>query len=74
MCREEMGQPTAVSLPGESPWTEEPGWYSPWGRKELDMTERLSTAQDTEWGWINIPLSIPRTQSLHDMTTVSEER
>ena len=33
-------------LPGESPWTEEPGRvYSPWGRKELDMTEQLSTAQ-----------------------------
>ena len=24
----------------EIPWTEEPG-YSPWGRKESDMTERL---------------------------------
>ena len=25
-------------------WTEEPGrLYSPWGHKELDMTERLST-------------------------------
>ena len=23
------------------PWTEEPGSYSPCGRKELDMTERL---------------------------------
>ena len=21
------------------PWTEEPGGYSPWGRKESDMTE-----------------------------------
>ena len=21
------------------PWTEEPGGYSPWGLKELDMTE-----------------------------------
>ena len=21
------------------PWTEEPGGYSSWGRKELDMTE-----------------------------------
>ena len=21
------------------PWTEEPGGYSPWGCKELDMTE-----------------------------------
>ena len=24
------------------PWMEEPGGYSPWGRKELDMTERLT--------------------------------
>ena len=32
-------QPTPVFLPGESPWTEEPGGYSPWGFKELDMTE-----------------------------------
>ena len=23
------------------PWTEEPGGYSPWGRKESDMTKRL---------------------------------
>jgi len=33
-------QPTLVFFPGESPWTEEPGrLYSPWGHKELDMTE-----------------------------------
>ena len=32
-------QPTPVSLPGESPWTEDPGGLHPWGRKELDMTE-----------------------------------
>ena len=25
-------------LCGESPWTEEPGGYSPWGRKELDLS------------------------------------
>ena len=24
------------------PWTEEPGSYSPWGGKELDMIERLT--------------------------------
>ena len=24
------------------PWTEEPAGYSPWGRKESDMTEQLS--------------------------------
>ena len=23
------------------PWTEEPGGYSPWGCKELDMTEHI---------------------------------
>ena len=23
------------------PWTEEPGGYSPWGRKESDTTEQL---------------------------------
>ena len=37
----EFWQPTPVFLPGESH-----GWrslvgYSPWGRKELDMTEQL---------------------------------
>ena len=38
-------QPTPVFLPGESPWTEEPGGLLSMGRKESDMTERLSTAQ-----------------------------
>ena len=27
------------TLAWEIPWTEEPGRYSPWGRKELEMTE-----------------------------------
>ena len=36
--------PTPVFLLGESPWTEEPGRYSPWGHKESNLTERLSTA------------------------------
>ena len=31
--------PTPVFLPGESPWTEEPGGYSPWGCTESDTTE-----------------------------------
>ena len=35
-------QPIPVFLPGESSWTEEPG-YSPWGHKESDTTEQLST-------------------------------
>ena len=29
-------------LAWEIPWTEEPGGYSPWGREELDTTERLN--------------------------------
>ena len=35
-------QPPLVFLPGESPWTEEPGGLSPWGRRELDTTEQLT--------------------------------
>ena len=34
------------SIPsGIIPWTEEPGGYSPWGHKQLDTTELLSTTQ-----------------------------
>ena len=36
------GYHSPAFLPGESPWTEEPGGYSPWGHKEADMTERLT--------------------------------
>ena len=36
------GQPTPIFLPGESPWTEEPSRL-PWGCKESDTTEQLST-------------------------------
>ena len=32
-------QPTAVLLPGESPWTGEPGGLQSLGLEELDMTE-----------------------------------
>ena len=30
------------SLAWRIPWTEETGGYSPWGHKELDMTEQLT--------------------------------
>ena len=30
-------------LDGIIPWTEEPGGLQPWGHKESDMTELLST-------------------------------
>ena len=39
------GNPLQYSCLEKSAWIEEPGGYSPWGRKELDMTERLNTAQ-----------------------------
>ena len=28
------------------PWAEEPGGYSPWGCRELDMTEQLTHTRD----------------------------
>ena len=34
-------QPTPVFLPGESHGQRSLTGYSPWGQKELDMTERL---------------------------------
>ena len=34
-------QPTPIFLPGESRGQRSLGGYSPWGRKESDMTERL---------------------------------
>ena len=36
-------QPTPVFLPGESHGQRSLAGYSPWGRKESDTTERLST-------------------------------
>ena len=39
----EKGMATQSSiLPRRIPWTEEPCGYSPWGCKELDMTEKLT--------------------------------
>ena len=38
-------QPTAVFLPGKSHGQRSLAGYSPWGRKESDTTEQLSTAQ-----------------------------
>ena len=37
------GQPTPVFLPGESPWQRSLAGFSPYGSKELNRTERLST-------------------------------
>ena len=35
----EKGMATPVFLPGESPWTEEPGGQQSMGSQESDMTE-----------------------------------
>ena len=37
-----------VFLLGESPWTEEPGGYSPWGPKELDVNEATAYTHTCE--------------------------
>ena len=33
-----------------TPWTEEPGGYSPWGHRELGLTERLTLSQALYYG------------------------
>ena len=40
LLEKEMATPSSI-LAWKIPWTEEPVGYSPWGRKELDMTEQL---------------------------------
>ena len=42
-------QPTPVFLPGEPHGQRNLVVYSPWGRKESDTTERLSTAHNAGW-------------------------
>ena len=42
-------QPTPVLLSGESHGRRSLVGYSPWGHKESDTTERLSTAQHSVW-------------------------
>ena len=43
---EEMATHSSI-VAWEIPWTEEPVNYSPWGHKESDTTERLTTATTT---------------------------
>ena len=43
-------QPTQVFLPGKSHGQRRLAGYSPWGHKELDMTEQMSTKYLTELG------------------------
>ena len=39
--------PNSNILAWETPWTEEPGSYSPWGRKESDMIEHTQLHSST---------------------------
>ena len=39
---EEGVTPHSSILAWSIPWTQEPGRYSPWGPRELDVTERIS--------------------------------
>ena len=42
-----LGQPTLVFLPREFHGQRSLAGYSPWGRKEMDMTEQISTQRVT---------------------------
>ena len=46
-------QPFPVFLPGELPWQRSLAGYSPWGHKELDKTELLSTHTQAVLNWIS---------------------
>ena len=45
---EEMATHCSI-LAWRIPWTEEPKSYSPWGHKELDMTEQLTLHFNPEY-------------------------
>ena len=47
-------QPSPVFLPGESHGQRRALWYSPWGHKQLDMTERLRLSLSLLILWDNI--------------------
>ena len=44
-CLEKEKATHSKSLPGKSHGQSSLAGYNPWGRKEMDMTERLSTEQ-----------------------------
>ena len=51
-------QPTPAFLPGESHGQRSLEGYSPWGHKESDMTEQLSTHDNIEFQEIYLMLSL----------------
>jgi len=46
-------QPTPVLLPGESPWTEEPGGLQHMRSQRVGQTEKLSTTQHKLQQYVN---------------------
>ena len=60
-------QPPPVPLPGKSRGWRSLIYYSPWGRKEPDTTERLQGLQHIEWAHFNLITSL-KTLSLDKAT------
>ena len=65
-------QPTSVFLPGEFHRQRSLAGCSPWGRKEPDMTERLSLTlrEELRKGVINILNSLERRKIRHKFLVV----
>ena len=64
----------AVFLPGESHGQKSLAGYGPWGHKELDVTERLSTVQhiNENKGIVNIKVQINEIERLNIFELVTE--
>ena len=54
---EGVRQPTPVFLPGELHGQRSLAGFSPWGRRELDRTERLTHTHTQSQGCHSLPLS-----------------
>ena len=59
MYRRRKWQPTPVSLPGEFHGQRSLAGYRPWGRKELDTTEQLTTHTHTPFISVNMKRNMP---------------
>ena len=50
------GYDNSVFLPGESPWTEEPGWLGSMLSQKVGLTEQLSIAQASSQSQLSVAL------------------
>ena len=62
-------QPTPVFLPGESPWTEEPGGLQSMGSQRVGHD--LATEQQQQPSWLNSKESFPSTGNEGDVDLIS---